>query len=103
MPYLEEVGFKIAGGSFHGVVSVPTVSTDSATGVEVVSAQPRSIEAAIEEAGKTIVTLTAGSPAEGFPPNMQQGRFYEFKSQPGTLYFVSGDNVVRALIGVTVS
>lgn len=101
MPYLESVGFGSYTTSSRSLqVSVPTVSVDSVTGVETVSAQPRSIEAAIEDAGKTVKVLTAGSPAEGFPADMRQGYLYEFKSQPGTLYVLGADNVIRALLTV---
>lgn len=45
---------------------------------------------------------TASAPLEGLPTNPIIGRFYQFASRPGTLYFISGDNVWRALVAVPV-
>lgn len=88
-----------------------TVATSSGTsgsgsepaGVETVSAQPRPLEQAIEEASVGVKTLSgpppsASAPTEGLPANAQPGEAYTFQSEPDAIYLLGCDFVWRALL-----
>lgn len=46
---------------------------------------------------------TASAPTTGLPSDARPGRFYQFASQPGTLYCIGPDGVWRALVLVRVA